>query len=110
MPHDAHRTPLTSWSRPVVAATVLACRDSMGAQPRAMVAHAAAEAAFLAAGGDPKLAKRDVPLIVSAAVRDHGDWFWRPCRERIAREEAWWKARGVRPPPMDRSAWPVEVR
>ena len=90
MPHDTHRTPLTSWSRPVAVATVLACRNAMGAQPRAMVAYAAvAGAAFLAAGGDPQRAKRDVPRIVAAAARDHGEWFWRPSRERIAREERW---------------------
>ena len=109
MPGETHRVVLSSWSRPVVVATVLAYRASMGEQPRAAVADRDAEAAFLAAGGDPGLAKRDVPLIVSAAARDHPDWFWRPARERIAREERWWKTRGVWPPPKDRSAWLTEV-
>lgn len=107
MPGDPHRLPLTSWSRPVVVATVLAYHLSVGAQPRAAVADRAARAAFVAAGGDPALAGRDVPLIVAAAARDHPDWLWWPARERIAREEAWWKARGVWPPPQDRSAWPA---
>ena len=106
MPGDAHRLPLTSWSRPVVAATVLAYRNSMGGQPKAMVAYAAAEAAFLAAGGDPTLVGRDVVLIVAAAARDRAGWLYRPARERIAREERWWRARGVWPPPKDRSLWP----
>ena len=75
----------------------------LGEQPTAMVAYAAAEVAFLTASGDPALAGRDVALIVAAAARDHPDWFWRPARERIAREERWWKARGVWPPPKGRS-------
>ena len=103
---ETHRAPLTSWSRPVVVATVLAYRRSMGEQPRALVADHAARAAFLAAGGDPGQAARDVVLIVAAAARDHPDWFWLPARERIAREELWWKARGVWPP-VDRSEWPA---
>ena len=41
----------------------------------------------------------------------HGRWvrLYRPSRERIAREERWWKARGVWPPPKDRSEWPEEL-
>ena len=109
MTGSTHRAPLTSWSRPVVVATVLAYRCSMGEQPWAPVADRAARAAFLAAGSDPELAARDVVLVVSAAARDHPDWFWRPARERIAREERWWKARGVWPPPKDRSAWLAEL-
>ena len=108
MPGETHRAPLSSWSRPVVVATVLAYRRSMGEQPRAPVADRAAEAAFLAAGGDPGLAARDVVLIVSAAARDHPDWFWRPSRERIAREGAAWKARGVWPPPKGELGGPPE--
>ena len=53
MPNDTHRAPLTSWPRPVVVATVLAYRRSMGEQPRAPVADCAARAAFLAAGAGP---------------------------------------------------------
>ncbi len=107
MPGDPHRLPLTSWSRPAVVATALAYRASLGAQPSAMVAYAAAEAAFLAAGGGPASAARDVALIVAAAARGHPEWLYGPCRARIPREEAWWKARGVWPPPKGRSAWPA---
>ncbi len=73
-----------------------------------MEAYRAAADAFLAAGGDPEAAARDVPLIVSAVARDHPDWLYRPVRERIAREERWWKAQGVWPPPKDRREWPAE--
>jgi hypothetical protein len=34
MPGETHRVVLSSWSRPVVVATVLAYRASMGEQPR----------------------------------------------------------------------------
>ncbi len=50
----------------------------------AMEAHRAATDAFLAAGGDPE-----------AAARDHPDWLYQSARERIAREERWWRDRGV---------------
>jgi hypothetical protein len=91
---------LSSWDRAVVVATVCAYRQSMGEQPRATVADKAATAAFIAAGGDPALAAQDVPQIIAAATRDHTDWFWRPARERLAREEREWKARGLWPPPL----------
>jgi len=91
---------LSSWSRPVVVATVLAYRESMGSQPYAPVAHRAAHEAFIAAGGDPARAGQDVPMIIAAATQDHGEWFWRPANERLAREERAWKARGVWPPPL----------
>lgn len=77
---DTHRTPLASWSRPVV--VVLAYRPSMGKQPRATVAERAAH---------------DIPLMISAAARDHSEWFWRPSRERIAHEERSWKGRVICP-------------
>lgn len=91
---------LSSWSRPVVVATVLAYRHSMGDQPYAHVADRAALHAFVAAGGDPAHAAQDVPQIIGAATRDHSDWFWRPACERIAREEREWRARGIWPPPI----------
>ncbi len=105
---DTHRTVLTAWPRPLVVAVVLAYRRAMiegGLDPEA---YRAALAAYLAEGGDPERAPSDIPQIVAAASRDHGDWFWRPVRERIAREEAWWRARGIWPPPKDGRAWPEE--
>ena len=36
-------------------------------------AYRAALAAYLAAGGDPAQAPSDIPSIVAAATRDHGD-------------------------------------
>ena len=87
-------------------AVVLAYRKAMADGGLDPEAYRAARDAFLAAGGDPERAPSEVPRIVSAAARDHGDWFWRPVRERIAREERWWKARSIWPPPKDRSRWP----
>ena len=106
---DTHRTVLTAWHRPLEVATVLAYRRAMiegGLDPEA---YRAALAAYLAEGGDPAQAPSDIPSIVAAATLDHGEWFWCPMRERIAREEAWWRARGVWPPPNDRRAWPEEA-
>ena len=90
---------LSSWSRPVVVATVLAYRRSMGEQDQAIVADKAAVAAFIAAGGDPQLAVKDVPAIVAAATQQYSEWFWRPAKERLERQERAWKARGIWPPP-----------
>ena len=106
---DTQQTVRTAWPRPLVVAVVLAYRRAMiegGLDPEAS---RAALAAYLAAGGDTAQAPSDIPSIVAAASRDHGDWFWRPVRERIAREEAWWRARGIWPPPKDRRAWPEEA-
>ena len=106
---DTHQTLLTAWPRPLVAAVVLAYRRAMiegGLDPEA---YRVALAAYLAEGGDPEQAPSDIPRIVAAATRDHGGWFWRPVRERIAREEAWWRARGVWPPPANRRDWPADA-
>ena len=106
---DTQQTVRTAWPRPLVVAVVLAYRRAMiegGLDPEA---YRAALAAYLAEGGDPERAPSDIPQIVAAASRDHGDWFWRPVRERLAREEAWWRARGIWPPPKDRRAWPKEA-
>jgi hypothetical protein len=62
------------------------------------VADKAAREAFIAAGGDPALAGQDVPASIAAATREHSEWFWRPARERIARGEQEWRARGIWPP------------
>jgi hypothetical protein len=91
---------LSSWDRPVVVATTLAYRNSMGEQHRATVADKAAVAAFIAAGGDPARAAQDVPQIIGAATREHSEWFWRPAKERLERQERAWRARGVWPPPL----------
>jgi hypothetical protein len=91
---------LSSWDRAVVVATACAYRQSMGEQPQATVADKAAHDAFIAAGGDPALAARDVPRIIGAVTREHSEWFWKPARERLEREERAWKARGVWPPPL----------
>jgi hypothetical protein len=97
---------LSSWSRPVVVATVCAYRRSMGEQPHAVVADKAALAAFIAAGGDLARAAQDVPQIIAAATQEHSDWFWRPARERLERQERAWRARGIWPPPLSARGGP----
>jgi hypothetical protein len=72
----------------------------MGEWPRATVADKATCEAFVAAGDEPALAARDVPRIITAAISEHSDWFWRPADERLAREEREWRARGIWPPPI----------
>lgn len=109
MPTDTHCAPLSSWARPVVTAVALAYRTALGERGEAMEAYRAAADAFLAAGGAPEAAAHDVALILAAVARDHLDWLYRPTRERIAREEAWWQARGVWPPPKDPREWPAEL-
>ncbi len=108
---DTHRTPLSSWPRPVAVATVLAYRACMGERGEAMPAFKAGwrPSSRPAAIPAARRAARGVPLIVSAAARDHPDWLYRPARKRIAREEAWWRARDVWPPPKSRRDWP-EIR
>ena len=88
-----HAVLLSSWARPIVVATALAYRSTMGEQPESTVAYRAARDAFIVAGGDPDLAFIEVPRIIGAAARDHSDWFWRPANERIAQEERGWRAR-----------------
>jgi hypothetical protein len=97
---------LSSWDRAVVVATVLAYRSAMGERPHATAADKASREAFVAAGGDPALAGRDVPRIIAAAISHDSTWFWRPARERIARKEHEWKARGIWPPPNDSRGGP----
>jgi len=66
-------------------------------------------AAFIAAGGEPAEAGRVVPEIVAAAARDHGEWFWRPVRERVEAEERYWRRRGIWPPPTTPTDWPADL-
>jgi hypothetical protein len=106
MPGDTTRTPLRTWRRDVVRATVLAYRKAMGEGLTDWQAGPGTLAAYLAAGGDPERAERDIPEMIAAAARDHGEWFWRPAQLRIEREERFWRRRGIWPPPMNRAEWP----
>lgn len=106
MTGETHRTPIRSWPREMVRATVLAYRAALGDGGLGPEAFQAAREAFIAAGGEPDRAPHDIPLMVSAAARDHGEWFWRPARERVDREERFWRSRGIWPLPLDRRAWP----
>ncbi|WP_270934430.1 hypothetical protein [Falsiroseomonas oryzae] len=104
MPGDTHRTPLSHWSRDVARATVLAYRRGKAdGLPEATCADLAGRA-YVASGGDPGRVQGDLYRIISAAARDHGEWFWRPVRERLAREERYMRSIGMWRPPLDRSA------
>lgn len=102
MPGDTTRVSLKAWPRELVVATVLAYRKAMGDGLTDWEATPIVRAAYLAAGGDPE-DKGAVPEMVAAAARDHREWFWRPTRERIEREERDWKRRGIWPPPVSRA-------
>jgi hypothetical protein len=106
MPGETTRTPLTRWSVEVARATVLAYRRAMGEGLDDWQSYPLTRAAYLAAGADPDAAPRAIPEIIAAAARDHGEWFWRPVRLRLDREERWLKACGIWPPPFNRSSWP----
>ena len=110
MPGETHRIPLSTWRRELVRATVLAYRAAAGAGKLDPDAYAAARDAYIGAEGDPAQAPREVMQIVSAAARDHGEWFWRPVRERLEREERYWRRRGMWPPPKNPQDWPADLR
>jgi hypothetical protein len=106
MPGDTTRTPLTTWRRDIVRATVLAYRAAKGEGATEAESHAAAKAAYLAAGGDPDAAG-PVYEIIAAAIRDHGEWFWRPLRRYMDRQERYMRTIGMWPPPMIAQTWPT---
>lgn len=103
---NPHPLPLATWSREMVVGVVLAYRKAHAEGRGDVQAWIDARAAYVAAGGDPERAGVDMPLIVSAAIRDHAEWFWRPVKARVEREERYWRGCGIWPPPMNRAAWP----
>lgn len=106
MPGETHRTPLSSWSRDVARATVLAYRAGKGdGADEAECARRAAEA-FFAAGGDAARVKVDLYPIISAAARDHTEWFWRPAHAYAERRDRYMRFIGMWPPTGNWSTWP----
>ena len=102
-----HSVPMSAWRREIARATVLAYRRAMVEHGFAQEAYFAGKAAYSAAGGDPERAERDVPMIAAAATRDHSEWFWRPVKARIERQERYLRSTGMWPPPLlDRRSWP----
>lgn len=99
MPGDTIRTPIASWNREIFRATVLAYRQAMIEGHLDPVASRRAHETYIAAGGDPRRAGEEVMTYLAAAIRDHGEWFWRPVRQRMAREEAAMRKLGWWPPP-----------
>ncbi|MDB5371798.1 MAG: hypothetical protein JWP04_440 [Belnapia sp.] len=106
LPHHA----LTGWPRHLLLPTALAYRDAMGEGYMDGPAHAKAIHAYLAAGGDRARAGREVTLMIAGVSSQFPDWFWGPTRERIEREEQWWRAQGRWPPPKDPAEWPEHLR
>lgn len=106
MPGNPHPIPLATWSRPMVIGVVMAYRTAHANGLGDVAAWEAARTAYVAAAGALERSPTDMPLIVSAAIRDHCDWFWRPVRARVEREERYWRGRGILPPPMNRATWP----
>ena len=105
MPGETHRQPLTTWPREVVRATVLAYRAALAEGKLGAEAERAGMDAYVGAGGDPGRAAIDIFPIVSATARDHGEWFWRPVRERVERKEQHLRSSGLWPPPKGRRDW-----
>jgi len=103
---DPHRLPMTTWPCELVRATVLAYRSAMAAGGLDPEATAAARAAYLAAGGDPAEIASAIHTIVAEVTRLRSEWFWRPVKARIEREDRWLRHIGLWPPPLDRSRWP----
>lgn len=101
---------LTGWPRELLLPTVQAYRRAMGEGYRDGPARELATRAYLAAGGNPDQASRQVGEMVASVSAQHGAWFWGPAERWVAEGEAWWRARGIWPPPKDPSAWPEHLR
>lgn len=106
MPGETIRTPLTTWQRDLVRATVLAYRKAMGEGLTDAQAWPLTREAYLAAGGDPERAATEIPEMVTAAARDHGDWFWRPAHAYADRQDRYMRSIGMWPPPGNWTRWP----
>jgi hypothetical protein len=89
-------TPVSGFGLRRLRAVTLAYRTAMGEGLMDGPAHQRAVAAYLHFGGTRGDAMREVPGIIASASAQHGEWFWQPTRERLAREEAaleaacWW--------------------
>lgn len=99
-------TTLTVWLRELVRATVLTYRSAKGEGLQETDCYRRARKTYVAASGTPESAPYEVMLMVAAAARDHPDWFWKPLEERLAREECFWRSRGIWSPPKNRAEWP----
>lgn len=106
MPADNIRTPLTTWSRDLVRATVVAYRRAKGEGATEAESHAAGRAAYIAAGGDPAAAPRVCMEMVAAAAREHSEWFWRPLQHYMDRRDRYMRSIRMWPPPLNWNAWP----
>jgi hypothetical protein len=85
-------------------AVTLAYRTAMGEGLMDGPAHQRAVAAYLHFGGTRDDAMREVPCMIASVSAQHGEWFWQPTRERLAREEAALEAAGWWPGPVNPEA------
>jgi hypothetical protein len=81
-------TRFDTFHLPRLRAVALAYRAAMGEGLMHGPAYQRAVAAYLRFGGTPDDASHDVPGVIASVVAQHGEWFWRPVQERLAREEA----------------------
>lgn len=88
--------PLVGLQQEQIRAAALAYRTAMTEGEQDAPAMRRAIAAYVAAGGGRDTAAADARRIVASVSTEHGEWFWRPVRERLAREEyamrklGWW--------------------
>lgn len=89
---------------PRLRAVVLAYRAAKGEGLEEREASALAIAAYLRFGGTREEAGRDLYAMIAAVSAQHGEWFSRPERERLAREKAALVAAGWWPGPVNPAA------
>ena len=106
MTTDREPPSMERWPRELIRAVALAYRRAMAEGGLDPEAAAAAREAFLAAGGDPDEAGSAIYIIIAEVTRLHSEWFWRPVKARIERENRWLRHIGMWPPPKDRRKWP----
>src|SRR3712207_2310252 len=103
---DSHQPPMERWPREPVRAVALAYHRALAEGGLDPEATAAAREAYLVAGGDPDEIASAIHTIVAEVTRLHGEWFWRPVKARIERENRRLHHVALWPPPLDRSKWP----
>lgn len=93
-------TSLEGFGLPRLRAVALAYRAAKGEGLAEREAAEQAIAAYLRFGGTREEAGRDLYAMIAAVSAQHGAWFWRPERQRLAREKAALEATGWWPGPV----------
>ncbi len=105
-PDASNGVPMSVWPVEMVRAVAVAYRTAEGQGLPHLACAAAAMEAYTQQGGDPALAGGDIYRILHAVGQRHGEWLRAPAVRRAAIVERYWRARGIWPPPVDRSTWP----